>query len=472
MFVNEVRVKNFRLFDSDQWFEVKDINAPDSAKEGSGLTVFVGENGCGKTALLDAVALPFLSYKADNVSLVDFNDPHKKINIEILAGKDFHVLGTMPKGKFQAKGFSFEAGMRKRNNRSYLSSIVVSDQRFIKADGQDKPVDGSPDLRVNVNNPFKGPRFSENDMVYLDKSRTFQVRTGAYNSTRFDRLMEDMGFQYLANQSEIEDLDNNWSKITENIENSFLRQAINKFQEVSGIGLSLNVISNIDPFCKSFLAEKKDNGMQVPIEMQGSGYEMIFSFIYAFCLANQSGKQLIMLIDEPELHLHPAILDIFVKLLLEYSKNSQIIMSTHSPLLIKQLFSRANINVKILVRTNGIVGLEKMNSLVLPYISANEINYLAFGLATDEYHNELYGYIQEVCQAYTAEQFDKLLETKGVSRSKTWKKKQNDGRVVDQQVSLQTYIRHSIHHPENKLNQRFVLGELDRSIKEMISTFP
>ena len=90
----------------------------------------------------------------------------------------------MPNCNFPAKGFKFKANVRTRGNKSYLSSTVVSDQLFIKSG--DKPKDGSPDLRLSVNNPFRGKRFDENDVLILDKSRTYQTRLGTYNSTRFN----------------------------------------------------------------------------------------------------------------------------------------------------------------------------------------------------------------------------------------------------------------------------------------------
>ncbi|OGY07598.1 MAG: hypothetical protein A2694_02735 [Candidatus Blackburnbacteria bacterium RIFCSPHIGHO2_01_FULL_40_17] len=52
-------------------------------------------------------------------------------------------------------------------------------------------------MRVSVNNPFKGKRFSENDVLFLDRNRLFQTRSGNFNTTRFDRLMEDFSYQYL-----------------------------------------------------------------------------------------------------------------------------------------------------------------------------------------------------------------------------------------------------------------------------------
>lgn len=47
MFIKKITIKNFRLFPSDQEFEVDSINTPDGASEESRLNVFVCENGCG-----------------------------------------------------------------------------------------------------------------------------------------------------------------------------------------------------------------------------------------------------------------------------------------------------------------------------------------------------------------------------------------------------------------------------------------
>lgn len=199
MKIKKISIQNFRLFPNEPTFEIDNLNIPDNQNEGSGLSLFVGENGCGKTSLLDAFVLPLLSYKAESFSLSDFFDPNQKANIQIFAEKDFDFKGTMPnqKNPYKGKGFSFESGVRARENKSYLSSIVVHDQKYIKADGQDKPQDTSPDLRVSVNNPWSGSRFNENDILFLDKNRTYQIRSGTYNPTRFDRLMEDFDFQYL-----------------------------------------------------------------------------------------------------------------------------------------------------------------------------------------------------------------------------------------------------------------------------------
>lgn len=464
MFIKKLMVNNFRLFSSNSNFELNDFNIPDGVNKGSGLTIIVGENGCGKTTLLDAIALPLLSYKTENVCINDFGDPNEKIYIEVLSCNDFTVAGTMPKSFFESKGFSFEARLRKRDIKSYLSSSIVTDQKYIKSGN--KPDDNSPDLRVNVNNPFKGIRFNENDILFLDKNRVFQTRFGTYNSTRFDRLMENFDFQYI--KECIEDLDEKLYEAKRNVENSFLNEAMIKFEEISGKKITLNLINNYKPFHKSFFAEKKSNYQQIPINMLGSGYEMIFSLVYAFCLSKQSNKKLIVLIDEPELHLHPSLQEKFADLLLDLSESAQIILTSHSPLLVKQLFYNQNIKIKIICKDKEIVKELNYKNKILPYISANEINYLSFGLATTEYHNELYGYIQEKEKKYKDIDVDNFLELKGVNKNKIWIRSNNGCHGSEKKVTLQTYIRHSIHHPENDFNTRYSPEELSKSIKEMI----
>jgi len=465
MFIQRITIKNFRLFPSESEFVIENINTPDGIKEGSGLNVFVGENGSGKTALLDAFALPILEYKTENFGLDNFNDTTKKIEISICSKDEFSVDGTMPKVSFKAMGFSFEAGVRTRGNKTYLSSIVVTDQKFIRVDPL-KPKDGSPDLRVSVNNPFKGKRFNENDVLFLDRNRLFQTRSGNYNTTRFDRLMEDFSYQYLKkSEADIanlnDDLDGKIRK--DKVENNFLSEAIKKFQEISSAQVTLDFLDNCEPFKNAFFAAKKENNQQISLSNLGSGYEMIFAFLYSFYLAQQSGKQLIVLIDEPELHLHPRLQEKFVELLLELSKMAQIILTSHSPLLVKQLSFNENVKISI-IESDG-QKVSEIEKRVLPYISANETNFLAFNLATEEFHNELYEELKSIHGAnkgYELFDNDFFITTKSEPKNSPWKGTQNE-------VSEHTFIRNQIHH--QKENGKTEYNALKSSIEKLRSFF-
>lgn len=470
MFIKEVQVDNFRLFPAGGSAFSIQLRVPDDQNEGSGLTAFVGENGCGKTALLDAIALPIVAFKAEGFALEDFNDPAEGVKISVLSHEPFTVDGTMPNSTFSAKGFLFKANLRSRANKAYLSSIVVSDQLFIKAG--DKPKDGSPDLRVSVNNPFKGRRFDENDVLLLDKSRTYQTRLGTYNSTRFDRLMEDFDFQYIGQQDQgVPNIQQFLDATRDCTSNSFLKRAVEMFKEISGIELSLSLIGNWRPFGKAFLAATKENNQQLPLQMLGSGYEMIFSLLLAFQLSMQGRKKLICLIDEPELHLHPSLQERFVKILLEFSKTAQIVLSTHSPLLVKQLLVNKKVGIQMLGREDGVLQSILMVEGALPYLSSNEVNYLAFGLATAEYHDELYGHIQETQQKYAEGEMIAYLNSKGQDNARRWNPERGGVPQGEKAVPLQVFIRNKIHHPENKTMKArpYSPDELRQSTEAMIA---
>lgn len=98
-----------------------------------------------------------------------------------------------------------------------------------------------------------------------------------------------------------------------------------------------------------------------------------------------------------------------------------------------------------------------------------EINYSAYGLPTVEFHNELYGYLQEIAEENLIDGIERYFSQHGVSPSKEWTmKRPGKDRTSCQEVTLMTFIRHSIHHPENKRNPMYTPEELRLSIKKMI----
>lgn len=460
MYISKVLLKNYRIFKSDKEYKIDDINVPNMKNNGSGITVIAGENGCGKTTILDAIASSMLEYKADLFDIKDMNNINEKTEIKVYSDKTFKVSGTFPNTEYEFNGISFIGGIRGRGNKSYLQSMVVHDQIFLKVNSEDKPKDGSPDLRLSVNNPFSGKRFNDTDVVYLDRNRLFQTKSGTYNETKFDRLMEDFNFQYNKKSKTIEDLNIylNENVKKDKVENEFLSEAIKKFEEISEYKIQLDFIDNYQPFNNACFVTRKDNNQQILLSRIGSGYEMIFSLLYSYYLSKQNGKNMIILIDEPELHLHPKIQEKFIDFLINISKEVQVIITTHSPILIKQLLE--NEYVKILILNKDIT-YSKIGQKKLPYNSANEINYLAFNLATEEYHNELY---EEIKNRYGAnlgiKDFDNqfFVNNKGEEKAYPWKGNPNE-------VSLHTYIRNQIHHQAD--NGKASLMDLEISIKVM-----
>ena len=104
--------------------------------------------------------------------------------------------------------------------------------------------------------------------------------------------------------------------------------------------------------------------------------------------------------------------------------------------------------------------------------SWGEINYHAYGLATIEFHNELYGFIQEAAQKYTIDIMDAYLLQRGILQDKTWVRIRNGNTESTETVTLPTFIRNSIHHPENTANPKYSETELASSINSLMQLLP
>ena len=140
--------------------------------------------------------------------------------------------------------------------------------------------------------------------------------------------------------------------------------------------------------------------------------------------------------------------------LLAAMDNVQVIITTHSSVIVKQLeFS----NLRLITDVDTGKEVNGVEAGQLRYPSLNEVNYLAFGDATEEYHDELYAYIdyQGWRNAYMQGRPTRLYH------------KQLSNGVRDEQITLTEYIRHQIHHPENHLNARYTKDELKQSIADM-----
>lgn len=113
------------------------------------------------------------------------------------------------------------------------------------------------------------------------------------------------------------------------------------------------------------------------------------------------------------------------------------------------------------VKLNRCISVKKTNNdytiiqrLIEKSTTYAEVNFEIFEIPTNDYHNELYGYLEDVNK-------EKL---NALPKNKVW---HNEKYNKDENISLATYIRHSIHHPENNSNKIFTDAELKRSINTL-----
>ena len=199
----------------------------------------------------------------------------------------------------------------------------------------------------------------------------------------------------------------------------------------------------------------------IPINKRGSGVKrlVLISFFRAEAERRQSESTLpdiVYAIEEPETSQHPehqrSLTDALIAL--SNSRNTQVLLTTHSPEIVKRL----KFEDLLLVSDSHPDRVSPILEHELPYPSLNEVNFVAFAEATFEYHNELYGFIEAQ---------GRLTDYKLGKPTRDYNKLMRSGSTVLEQKTLTEYVRHQIHHHENRTNVPFTSAELSQSIGEM-----
>lgn len=217
---------------------------------------------------------------------------------------------------------------------------------------------------------------------------------------------------------------------------------------------------------------------EIPLNKRGSGVKrlVLISFFRAEVDRRKAdpkntNRGVIYAIEEPETSQHVKMQKMMIDSLKTLSQQPevQVILTTHSSFVVKQLTYG---NIRVIKDDNGGRTIENPFPSRLPYASLNEINFTSFGDSSEEYHNELYGQIQAYAMGldskYSREkEFENWLVAQGMTQSKQWKKIANGVVQPAYNVTLQTFIRNTIHHPENRENGGYSHQELTTSIGEM-----
>lgn len=227
------------------------------------------------------------------------------------------------------------------------------------------------------------------------------------------------------------------------------------------------------------VVDVKNSGRQrIAPSARSDGFKKLISFLLSLSIdysKNQVSNS-ILLLDEPEMFLHPEAQQNFRDELISIaSKNNNVVMcSTHSMYMIHKEHIDHCFSVKKIADNKAKEFKTEIQELSPQVMSFARINFSVFNIATTEYHSELYGrlqvkYIDSVAEpsreTYTAKAFDEKYFPS--TRRLEWKRMAGSKQITVP-VSIHSYIRHSIHHPENNLgNIPFTEEELRSSIVEM-----
>ena len=249
-----------------------------------------------------------------------------------------------------------------------------------------------------------------------------------------------------------------------------------KLQEMNAkVAASLNPLLSDPKWEDVFKGISITGDDDIPLDKRGSGVRrlILLNFFRAEAERKQNehgAPDIIYAIEEPETSQHADFQYILIESFKKLAKlpTVQVLLTTHSSHIVKAL---SNENSRVVKHESGSASVHSVDDRrVLLCFSLNEASYLAFGgdMAT-EYHNELYGYLQSrACEddigCEFENNFEKWLVMHGVSKTEQWIRIKNGQQKPAYLVTLPTYVRNWIHHPENSENAPIDLPRIKESI--------
>lgn len=211
----------------------------------------------------------------------------------------------------------------------------------------------------------------------------------------------------------------------------------------------------------------KKNGKDIPVDSLSTGEKQIV-FRGATLLRNngllENGY---VMIDEPELSMHPKWQERILGFYQQLFSNAegqfvQLFVATHSDYVLKSAAKNLDDTLIIILSDTGeMIEAKKIDvPQTLPTLIASEINYLAFGIASEDYHIALYGYLQSLKGFERIKDCDNYIKRHKEYNSSTDEKHFNNGKYED--FTLPTYIRNAIDHPDS--GRTYTQDELKQSI--------
>ena len=165
-----------------------------------------------------------------------------------------------------------------------------------------------------------------------------------------------------------------------------------------------------------------------------------------------------VMIDEPELSMHPKwqrrILKYFKDLFTgnDGTQKVQLFFATHSEYVLGEALEDKNDTLVIVLKDNAgtIEKHEVKMPFALPTITASEINYVAFGVPSIDYHIALYGAIQSKYGVHYITDCDNKIASCIPYYDETKHKRptQNPNKPSSPYITVCTKVRNNIDHPD------------------------
>jgi predicted ATPase len=342
-------------------------------------------------------------------------------------------------------------------------------------------------IRIGLINTYtKYPEDLRNFGCVYSKARTGfntnKITTSSINQLDSDKHEIDNNDDFTFVKQLLVDIDtqdnSEWMKITRaGLKTTFdefkyqsrlyrFEKAFNNFFE----NIEFEGIDNSNIRGKDIIFKKYDKKISIDNMSTGEKQIVFRGVLLLKNLNNLSGG--IVLIDEPELSMHPQ----WQKKILNYYRdlfkkdgvqNVQLIVATHSEYILQSALEDSENSLIITLKDNaGMLESKKIIApSILPTVTLAETNYIAFGIVSTDYHNQLYGCLQNKIGINTVKGCDDYILAQITPDDDEIYKKHSSYNSTSYET-LSTYIRNSIDHPAP--NKKYTYKELEKSIELLI----
>jgi len=423
--------------------------------------LFAGENGCGKTTILESISTFLNLGSFENFEYIEYI-----INGELLKAKPqpgqnniklgFHIIED-------SAGNITQIHANKNNNFKAIEENLKDIRHY-----------GC--IFSKARSDFRTEAIKSTTTKELDSEK--YSKDNEDNFTSLKQLIVDIQNQDNAEYSKVNREKGDRGESPLAYPDFYLTSKIYRFKEAFNNFFDRIKYDNVEDGDGEKKILFKKNNLSIPIDSLSTGEKQIV-FRGAYLLKNT--KKLdgaAIMLDEPELSMHPKwqekILQYYKDLFTENNgtQKVQLFFATHSEHVLKEALGDRNNNLVIVLTENaGVIESKRIVApSVLPTITNAETNYLAFGIVSNDYHIELYGWLHEKEGLYSIKRCDDYIKAQQDYNSTIHDKPSSFTYPINGSVTnyntLSTYIRNCIDHPSTTTN--FSEMELKTSIELLI----
>ena len=473
MYFKSLTITNFKSF--------KGENRIDFTK---GINYIVGDNNCGKSTIVDALC--YLAKGTRDTSALQNKATSEDFSVEaIIAGNDLpQIVEDKKYSKYKNYLLTDQDEPYFRLRRSPKIEEIEQNGKKVKLDGNKVPF-WNPETQqfenpTGIDALFKSlvdlvPVLADtttSDIVDFGSTKTLGKLIAAI-SQKFQDTKRWKEFQK-AHAEAFSDGEDSLSSLTAGT-TSEIQELVQKQYGPAEVRLDF-ALPDAMTFIKGGQLLVTDGNYETPLCDKGTGMQraVTLALIQVYSNIQHKTKELApltLLLDEPETWLHPRAQIQLGEALARISEDEQLFLITHSPYMLRS-YRPAQHKLLIFSRENNVPSIQYSDELGLlanQEPSLGEITYFAFGIPTVEFHDELWGEIQVISKRKSERKLNTYLhDTHRLPYAKKWDRddKPND---APEDATLPYYIRNSIHHPENRLNDPYTDDELEESTESLIA---